>query len=239
MPDPDQFFALEARLGYTFRNPALLREALTHPSYLQDHPEGTTHNQRLEFLGDSVLNVILTDALFRQFTEDREGVLSRRRAVLTKGDFLSLLSLELGVDAALVLGASEEDVGGRTRPSSLEDALEAIVGAIFLDSDFSTVQGVVLKWYGGIAKRLAVNEHAENPKGRLQELFQPEHGNNALRYDVISADGPEHLREYHVAVFLHERELGQGKGSSKKSAEEEAARAALAKLDNEAASGPR
>lgn len=236
MPDPVPFSALEARLGYTFRNPALLREALTHPSYLQDHPEDTTHNQRLEFLGDSVLNFVLSAALFDQFTEDREGVLSRRRAVLTKGDFLSQLSLELGVDDALLLGSSEEDVGGRTRPSSLEDALEAIVGAIFRDSDFVTVQGVVLKWYGDIAKRLAANEHGENPKGRLQEIFQPEHGNNALRYDVISADGPEHLREYHVAVFLHERELGQGKGSSKKAAEEEAARAALGLLEDEAAS---
>lgn len=230
MPHTAKFTALQKRLGYTFRDPALLAEALRHASYLQDHPAGGAHNQRLEFLGDSVLHFILTDALFRQFTEEREGVLSRRRAGLTKGEFLSQLARDLGVEAGLQLGQSEEDAGGRGRASILEDALEAIIGAIYLDSDFPTVQAVVTKWYGSIPERLALTEGKENPKGQLQEIVQPEHGNGALRYDVVNATGPKHAREYEVAVFLHDAHLGTGRGSSKKSAEEEAARAALVAL---------
>lgn len=230
MPHTAQLIALQKRLGYTFRNPALLDEALRHASYLQDHPEEGAHNQRLEFLGDSVLHFILTDALFRQFTGEREGVLSRRRAGLTKGEFLSQLARDLGVEAGLQLGQSEEDAGGRGRASILEDALEAIIGAIYLDSDFSTVQAVVTNWYGSIPGRLALTEGKENPKGQLQEIVQPEHGNGALRYDVVNATGPKHAREYEVSVFLNDQFLGSGKGTSKKSAEEDAARAALVTL---------
>ena len=222
--------ALQKRLGYSFRNPTLLTEALTHASYLQEHPEAATHNQRLEFLGDSVLHFVLSDALFREFENEREGVLSRRRAGLTRGDFLSKLAHDLGVDAGLQLGQSEEDAGGRKRPSILEDALEAIVGAIYLDSDFPTVQRVVLHWYGSLAARLALTEEGENPKGRLQEMVQPTHGNSALRYEVTNSTGPKHAREYEVAVFLNDEALGSGKGTSKKAAEEQAARAALVTL---------
>jgi ribonuclease-3 len=230
MPHTAKLTALQKRLGYTFRNSALLTEALRHASFLQEHPEAGAHNQRLEFLGDSVLHFILSDALFRQYTEEREGVLSRRRAGLTKGEFLSQLARDLGVDAGLQLGQSEEDAGGRGRASILEDALEAIVGAIYLDSDFTTVQRVVLHWYGSLSARLALTEDDENPKGQLQEMVQPEHGNGALRYDVVNATGPKHARQYEVAVFLNDRQLGTGKGSSKKNAEEEAARAALVTL---------
>lgn len=235
MPHTAKFTALQKRLGYTFRNSALLAEALRHASYLQDHPTGGAHNQRLEFLGDSVLHFILTDALFRQFTAEREGVLSRRRAGLTKGEFLSQLARDLDVDAALQLGQSEEDAGGRGRDSILEDALEAIIGAIYLDSDFATVQAVVTKWYGSLPDRLALTEGKDNPKGQLQEMVQPLHGNGALRYDVVNATGPKHAREYEVAVLLNGREIGLGKGSSKKAAEEEAARIGLETLRYESA----
>jgi len=227
MPHTATLAALQKRLGHEFRQPALLVEALTHPSYLQDDAGAGAHNQRLEFLGDSLLHVVLTDALFRDYPQDREGVLSRRRAALTKGGYLSQLARDLGVDAGLRLGKSEEDAGGRTRASILEDALEAIVGAIYLDSDFVSVQRVVLAWYGPLAARLAVTEDAENPKGRLQELVQPAHGNNALRYEVAEATGPKHAREYEVVVYLKDEALGRGRGTSKKSAEEAAARAAL------------
>lgn len=221
---------LQKRLSYRFRQPSLLVEALTHASYLQDHPKTSTHNQRLEFLGDSVLHFVLTDALYREFTTEREGALSRRRAALSKGQFLSHLARDLGIDTGLLLGKSEEDAGGRTRASILEDAFEAIVGAVYLDSDFATAQRVVLGWYGRLAERLSLLEGTENPKGRLQELIQPVHGNGALRYEVVDATGPKHAREYEIAVFLGERQLGAGRGSSKKSAEEDAARAALAAL---------
>ena len=227
---PERFKNLETRLGYHFRNQALLIEGLTHPSYLQDHPKAGPHNQRLEYLGDSVLQLILTEALFHEFGTEREGVLSRRRAVLSKGGFLTQLARDLGIDAALRVSKSEEDTGGRGRASIMEDAFEAIVGALYLDSDFATTRERVLAWYGPLAVRLAASEDGENPKGRLQELIQPEHGNNALRYEVMDTTGPRHAREYAVAVFLNDRQLGTGSGPSKKVAEEIAARAALATL---------
>ncbi|MDI1335656.1 MAG: ribonuclease III [Lacunisphaera sp.] len=232
MGSPDlSLAALQQRLGYEFRNPALLREALTHASYAQENPADGAHNQRLEFLGDSVLHFILTDALFRASTPtEREGVLSRRRAILSKGGFLTQLARDLQFDTGLRLSKGEEETGGRTRASSLEDAFEALVGAIYLDSDLPTTQRVVLAWYGSLDARLALADDAENPKGRLQELVQPEHGNVALKYEVLSTTGPRHARQFEVAVILNGEKLGAGQGPSKKVAEEAAAAAALAVL---------
>jgi ribonuclease-3 len=227
---PEKLKALQIRIGYEFRNSALLNEAMTHPSYLQDHPKSGPHNQRLEYLGDSVLQFVLTEALYRDYANEREGVLSRRRAVLSKGGFLTQMARDLGLDAALRVSKSEDETGGRGRASILEDAFEALVGAVYLDSDLPTTRERVLAWYGPLAGRLLSTEDAENPKGRLQELVQPEHGNNAIRYDVTATTGPRHAREYTVAVFLNDRQLGTGSGPSKKVAEEVAARVALATL---------
>ncbi len=229
----DALVTLQQRLGYEFRSPALLREALTHPSYLQEHPEAGAHNQRLEFLGDSVLQFILTGALFNEFTTEREGVLSRRRAVLSKGDFLTKMARDLGLENAVLLSRSEEDTGGRGRASIMEDAFEALVGAVYLDRGLDAARERVLAWYGPLAAHLALSEDAENPKGRLQELVQPVHGNTAIRYEVENTSGPRHAREYEVSVFLHDRKLGTGRGSSKKVAEEIAARDALTELRSE------
>jgi ribonuclease-3 len=225
---------LEDALGYRFKQRPLLLESLTHGSYLQDHPEAGPHHQRLEFLGDAVLHLILTDALFREFPGEREGALSRRRAVLTRGSSLAQLARDLGLDACLRLSRSEEEGGGRNRASILEDAFEALVGAVYLDSGLDTTRRLVLAWYGPLAARLARTEGADNPKGRLQERIQPEHGNDALRYDVTATTGPRHARVYEVAVFLHDRLLGRGSGPSKKAAEEVAAQAALETLDGKA-----
>lgn len=229
MPDSplDQ---LQSRLTYTFRDPALLERALTHTSYLPEHPEVAESNQRLEFLGDAVLQLALTEALFQLYPGDREGLLSRRRAALTKGAFLADLARRIGLDGCLLLGTSEETTGGRQRSGALEDAFEALIGALYLDSDFPTARRIVLGLYGPLPDHLASIEDTENPKGRLQELVQPRHGNNALRYEVIGIEGQDHARAYEVAVFLRDRPLGTGRGPSKKSAEEAAARAALATL---------
>ncbi len=218
---------LEIRIDYVFRDRSLLERAVTHPSLLQDRPELAESNQRLEFLGDAVLQLVLTQALFELFPGDREGMLSKRRAALANGVFLAALAREIGLDLALRLGASEEATGGRSRAAALEDALEALVGAVYLDSDLPTARRVVLGLYGPLPERLAVVEDIENPKGRLQELIQPLHGNNALRYEVVRIEGEDHARAYEVAVRLLDRTLGEGRGSSKKTAEEAAARAAL------------
>jgi ribonuclease-3 len=218
---------LEVRLDHVFRDRSLLERALTHSSLLQDQPNLTESNQRLEFLGDAVLQLVLTEALFALFPDDREGLLSKRRAALANGVFLARLAREIGLDRALRFGASEEATGGRERASALEDALEALVGAIYLDSDFAEARRVVLRIYAPLGERLAVVEDFENPKGRLQEMIQPLHGNNALRYDVVRTDGEDHARSFEVAVFLLDRQLGSGRGTSKKLAEEAAARDAL------------
>jgi ribonuclease-3 len=225
--------ALQRRLRHSFGQPELLVRALTHPSYLQDHPDGTESNQRLEFLGDAVLQLILTERLFALYPEDREGGLTTRRAALTRGAFLVQLAREVGLDACLRLGASEEASGGREKASALEDAFEALIGALYLDSDLATARGAVLGVYGDVTARLAAVEGEENPKGRLQERVQPTHGNHALRYEVVAIEGADHARAFEVEVFLLERPLGRGRGTSKKLAEEAAARAALGALGQE------
>lgn len=219
--------ALAERLGYVFHDAALLECALTHTSYRQDHPEAGPGNQRLEFLGDAVLQLVVTEALFAAYPAEREGVLSKRRAALTKGSFQVGLARELGLDGLLRLGASEEAAGGRERASALEDAFEALVGAVYLDGGLEPARRVVLGLYGDLRARLAAVEGEDNPKGRLQELIQPEHGNDALRYEVVRIEGADHARAFEVAVRLHQQVLGRGRGSSKKLAEEAAAREAL------------
>ena len=227
---PSPLDALQRRLGYAFRDRFLLESAVTHPSYRQDHPESQASNQRLEFLGDAVLQLILTQRLFEIFPEEREGLLTKRRAVLSKGAFLAQLARDIGLQGCLRMGASEEATGGRTKASALEDVFEALVGAIFLDSDLSTASLVVLGIYGPLPARLLGAEESENPKGRLQELVQPLHGNDALRYEVAATEGADHARAFEIVVFLHDRALGSGRGPSKKIAEEAAARAALLEL---------
>jgi len=253
--------ALEAQLGYQFRNPALLALALTHPSSLNELPRGRSgddnsrkqmggdreSNQRLEFLGDSVLQLILSEALYRIYPEDREGALSTKRFALVKGSALSALAREIALYAHIRVGqserthtspTSERDVGknskarahasGDLRDSLLEDAFEALVAAIYLDSDLPTTREIVLRLYGDISQKLAAAAPDTNPKGRLQERVQPRYGNDALHYETIATHGEAHAREFEVALSLRGERLATGRGSSKQRAEEAAARAALA-----------
>ena len=217
---------LSQKLGYAFRDPTLLANALRHPSAAAQRAD-TVSNQRLEFLGDSVLQLIISEALYQADIEAREGVLSRRRAALTKGAFLVTLARELSLDEALELSPAEEQTGGRERASSLEDAFEALVAAIYLDGGLEATRATVLRWYGPLSKRLAGSEQVENPKGRLQELVQPEYGNTALRYEVTQIKGQPHDRHFDVQLHLLDRLIGTGSGRSKKEAEENAAREAL------------
>jgi ribonuclease-3 len=221
---------LQQRLAYTFRDSQLLVRAVTHPSYLHEHPEEPENNQRLEFLGDAVLQLVVTEELFNQYPADREGALSKNRSALSKGAFLCELARELGLAACLRLSVSEEQTGGRDRAIALGDAFESLVGAIYLDSDLATTRRVLLALYGSFADHLAAMQPSENPKGRLQELVQPVHGNHAIRYEVFATHGEDHDREYEVQIFFNAEPLGIGRGKSKKTAEEAAARIALEKL---------
>jgi ribonuclease-3 len=230
-PLPSPLAALQQRIAHDFRDPALLECAVTHPSYRQGHPEARGGNQRLEFLGDAVLQLVLTQKLFETYPEEREGALTKRRAALTKGAFLTQLARDIGLEACLLLGASEEATGGRTKAAALEDVFEALVGALFLDGEFAAARRVVLGIYGSLPDRLEGFEEQENPKGRLQESVQAAHGNHALRYEVVAIEGADHARAFEVAVFFHGRPLGRGRGPSKKLAEEAAAKMALEELE--------
>lgn len=223
----DPLAALQARLGHVFARPELLQEAVTHPSYLNEHPAAGPQNQRLEFLGDSVLGHLLTAELFHAFPAESEGALSRRRAVLTNGRALAELALGLGLDKALRLGGSENTPEGRNRPSNLEDAFEALIGALYLDAGLEVARSRVLAVYGPLNARLSAGLEADNPKGRLQERVQPVHGNRALRYETVQCGGADHAKEYASTIHLADRLLGAGRGPSKKIAEEAAAREAL------------
>ena len=172
---------------------------------------------------------MLTAELFRAFPGEREGELSRHRARLANGTALAGLARELGVDRDLRLSPAEAAAGGRERPAALGDALEALLGAVFLEAGLEGARQVILALYGPLAPRLAAGAD-DNPKGRLQELVQPEHGNEALRYEVVATAGADHARTFTVEVYLRDRPLGRGRGPSKKAAEEAAAREALARL---------
>jgi ribonuclease III len=224
-----QLAQLQSRIGYEFRDPSLLRESMVHPSYLPEHPGEKKHNQRLEFLGDAVLDLILSERLFALFPDEREGQLTQYRAILAKGRFLSDLARELGLPKCLLMSKAEIQNEGHLRPSSLEDAFEALVGAIYLDSSFSRVKEVVLSWYGDLEQRVSQYAGLSNPKGRLQELIQPEFGNDAIEYRTCAIEGEAHDRSFEIELLVNGQVEAKGRGKSKKEAEEKAAAEALRK----------
>lgn len=219
--------ALEGAIGYSFKDRGLLQSALTHPSVAQNLKGRTDHFQRLEFLGDSVISFVLAEALFRADTKAREGTLSRQRAALACSENLCQLARELNLATRLHLGHGEESTGGRGRRSILEDALEALAGAVFLDAGWEEARRVVLSWFGDLEERLAACMAMENPKGKLQECVQAVHGVEVIDYRVVDVRGPAHARHFSVEVHILDTVYGAGAGSSKKEAEEEAAREAL------------
>jgi ribonuclease-3 len=214
--------------GHDFARPELLAEALAHPSLLAASGADGQHNQRLEFLGDAVLQLVLTEALYQLFPEEREGPLSQKRAALSNGTRLAELAREIDLGRHLRLSTGEEQAGGRERDAALEDALEALIGAIYLDAGLARARDWVLGLYGPLQGRLQGDAFVANPKGRLQELVQPRHGNQALRYESVHVAGEDHAREYEAAVYLLDKAIGRGRGTTKKSAEEAAAQEALA-----------
>lgn len=217
---------LEERIGYKFRNPLLLTEALTHPSVgheaKRDHPS----NQRLEFLGDAVLQLVITERLFRHFNEEAEGSLTKLRSRLVSRDTLRTYAVNLGLGAHLIMGRGEEASGGRERASMLGDAFEALIGAIYLDSGLEEARGFILEQAKADLERIAEAPVDINPKGELQELLQSV-SPNSPGYEVISQSGPEHEKSFVVEARWEGMVLGKGSGRNKKQAETAAAEDAL------------
>ena len=231
--------ALQIRLGYKFRDEGQLLMALTHPSVAHESgaataDEGGTqqrlaHNQRLEFLGDAVLQLVLTRELYEKFPEHDEGPLTKARAKLVNRRTLAEHARALGLGAHLILSHGEDIHGGRERPSALADTFEALLGAIFLDGGFDAANEFILREYGAAFGKLSVLPTIENPKGELQELLQAR-SPEAPEYQVVSATGPDHDRVFECVVHHSGVELAHGRGKSKKAAESDAALAALKKL---------
>ncbi len=230
MPDIE---ALQKQLQYTFRNQDFLKLALTHPSVAHEQGLPVQTNQRLEFLGDAVLQLVLTSELYEKFPTFGEGPLTKARAKLVNRRTLAERARHLSLGANLILSRGEELHGGRERPSALADTFEAILGAIFLDGGFDAAREFILRQFLGAFGQLSAIPILENPKGELQELLQSVSA-EAPRYHVVSATGPDHDRIFECTVHHGGVELARGSGKSKKAAESEAALAALAKLRQQA-----
>jgi ribonuclease III len=220
---------LQNRLGYNFRDENLLRLALTHPSVAHEGGVASEHNQRLEFLGDAVLQLVLTQKLYEKFPAFDEGVLTKARAKLVNRSTLAEHARALGLGAHLILSRGEETSGGRERSGALADAFESLLGAIFLDGGFEAAKEFILRGFENDFSALAEISGIENPKGELQELLQSR-SPNAPEYQTVSATGPDHDRVFECTVQHEGIELARGQGKSKKAAESEAALAALKKL---------
>ena len=227
----DDLASLEAMCGVTFHNIDLLRTALTHPSYANEHPEqGSATNERLEFLGDAVLGLIVAQALYTRFPDVQEGRLTEWRAQLVQGTTLSRVAADmLDLGRWLRLGRGEELTGGREREGNLERAYEAIIGALYLDAGLEAARGFVERT---LADEIAATGQDDpgrlNPKGVLQQIAQDGYGRPA--YVVLDEEGPEHDRRFRVEVRLHGEAMGEGRGTTKQEAEKAAAFEALTRL---------
>ncbi len=234
MPSIDE---LQSALGHSFDRSELLRLALTHPSLAHEQGTGQYHNQRLEFLGDAVLQLVLTAELYEKFPDLGEGPLTQARAQMVNRRSLAIQGRRLALGEYLVLSRGEESSGGRSRASTVADAFEALIGAVFLDAGYESTRQIVLRLFREAFGELLELPSLDNPKGELQELLQatspePPH------YEILSAAGPDHDRSFDCAVYHLSVELGRGIGRSKKLAESQAAIMALRQLRRDIKSQP-
>ncbi|MBM3824016.1 MAG: ribonuclease III [Verrucomicrobia bacterium] len=230
-----EFAPLEAALEYRFRNSKLLLEALTHPSLVHEQGGGMQHNQRMEFLGDAVLQLVLTRELYEKFPLLGEGPLTQARAQLVNRRTLAKQAEQLRLGNYLRMSRGEELSGGRQRASAMADAFEALLGAIYLDGGFDVSRTFVLRQFRETFGEMDILPNLENPKGDLQEMLQSEIP-EPPRYQMLSTSGPDHDRVFECEVSHRGIVIGRGAGKSKKAAEASAALAALAEFKRRAAS---
>ncbi len=226
---------LGERLGIALRDASVIRQAFVHSSFFNENPEAVPgHNERLEFLGDAVVGLVVSRLLFERYPDEDEGFLTARRAALVNRDALASLALELGLDRYLLLGRGEAEAGGATRPSLLAATFEAVAGSIFLSEGLEATRAWLRPLF---AARLEPPGEEGGPpksaKSRLQEWTQ-RHRHTKPRYELIGTSGPPHEQTFIVAAVLDGAQLAQGEGSSRHRAEERAAAAALARLELEA-----
>jgi ribonuclease-3 len=222
--------ALEEALGWTFQDVRLLEQALTHRSYCAEHA-GTDSNERLEFFGDAVLGLVVTDYVYREYGTFPEGDLAKLRASVVNSEALADVAATVGVGDALRLGKGEDAAGGRDKPSILGDALEAVIAAVYLDGGWEPARALVLALLESRIVDSASGPDGQDPKGRLQELVAQRHG-RVPRYRV-HREGPDHAPHFFATVTVDGQTLGEGQGRSKRQAEQMAAQIAWRHLREE------
>ena len=225
-PSAAELETLQQKLGHRFRDLDLLRRALTHPSYVNEHPEdGIGDNQRLEFLGDAVLDFIAGAWVYRRYPDFDEGRMTRLRAALVRTKTLAQLARQVGIGDVLRLGRGEEEAGGRERDANLCDAFEAVVGVLYIDGGLAPASAFIEPLIGPVSEATLVAEADWDAKSRLQEWSQAELGVTP-RYRIVAERGPDHAKTFVAEVLLAREVAGQGSGRSKQAAEQAAARAA-------------
>jgi ribonuclease III len=231
--EPDHRRRLEAQLSYQFVDRSLLDNALLHRSH--SHAAGAepgTSNERLEFLGDAVLGLVVNEHLYRQYPRHSEGDLTKMKSMLVCGSRLAEVATTLGLGDYVQMSRAEAATGGRRRASILADTTEAVIGAVFLDGGLSAADGVIRRWLLASCDEVMSHRGLENYKSRLQEMVQARY-KSPPRYRVVAADGPDHERVFRVCVTFNGKDLGRGEGPNKKAAEQLAARDALDRIASE------
>ena len=224
---------LQENLGYRFRDESLLRGALYHSSYANEHRnENIVSNERLEFLGDAVLGFVSAEFLYSRFPNAPEGELTRIRAALVREESLFEVAQSLQLGECLMLGKGEESGGGRQRPSILADCTEAVLAAVYLDGGMDCARDLIHRVLLSKGDITVAESRRRDYKTELQELVQRK-PHQVLRYELVGQSGPDHAKVFTVAVLLNGEPIGEGSGHSKKEAEQASARAALEKLTEE------
>ena len=218
------YSTLQQRIGYKFNDLEILKNALTHSSYANEAGlPFNKNNERLEFIGDAYLDAFIGIALFELMPKVKEGVLSKRRADIVCERSLSQVAKEIGLGEFILLGKGEDQGGGRNKSSILADTVEAIIGAIVIDGGVSEAERVVLDLFKQYILLSVQGRLNQDYKSMLQEILQERYKNIRIEYKEISEKGPDHAKEFVVALIANDKELGRGKGSSKKEAEQNAA----------------
>jgi len=220
----NDYSQLEKRLDYTFSNKQLIIEALTHKSYKKPY-----NNERLEFLGDAVLDLIVGEYLFTKFPGSNEGILSKIRASLVNESGFTLLAKEINLGEYIYLSMAEENNNGRNKPSLLSNAFEAIIGAVYLEAGLDQTKEISIKLLEECHPKIDLKTLSKDYKTALQELTQATHGVTP-QYEMLGSSGPDHKKEFEIAIILNDKTIATGKGKSKKDAQQKAAEIALKKL---------
>ncbi len=223
----------ERIIEYTFRDKNLLRRALTHSSYAVEQGQEGRDYERLEFLGDAVLELSMSDHLYKNHPEMDEGVMTKTRARLVCESALYVSARRLDVGSFVLLSRGEEKSGGRNKAAILSDVLEAVIGAIYLDSGFEEARRFIIRFTEVFIRENGLDVNTVDNKTQLQEYVQKRFRGRTLRYKVVGEDGPDHMKTFAMQVLLDDRIIGEGTGASKQSAGQNAARMAMDRLEKE------